>query len=402
MHLVLSGMNFKTAPIHLREKFSLLKSEIPDVLKLLKTDESILECVLLSTCNRVELYAMFQNEEPKTITNFFNDHFDFTSDMHALLYTKQDSDAVKHLCEVASGLDSMILGEPEIFGQVKESYRIAGDCGSIGNYFRVLFPQVFSVAKIVRSKTGISDHNLSVSYAAVRLIENSLSNLSGKSALLVGAGKIGAQTVRNLRNIGVQDIYIANRTFMKAVNLSEEIQGTPIMLYEIKEYLPEVDILVSSITVPHRILEFKEIKLFEEFRIKKPLLLIDLSVPRSIDPKVNELDFIKLFNIDDLRNVINDNLKLRQKESQKGRKIIDEKAEAIFDKINAQDIVPTVLNIKKRAEEIRQQSLTAVMKDLNIPQNQKEKIELVTKSIIDDIVEHTMIKLKEYTRNSKS
>jgi len=395
----MSGMNFKTAPIQMREKFSLSLSQIPDVLKVLVKDESVLECVLLSTCNRVELYAMFQNDEPKIITNFFKNHFHIISDMPALLYTKKDFEVVKHLCEVASGLDSMILGEPEIFGQVKECYRIAGDCGSIGNSFKVLFPQVFSVAKRVRSKTGISHHNLSISYAAVRLIENSLSNLAGKSALLIGAGKIGTQTLRNLKNIGVQDVYIANRTFKKAVNLSEKIQGTPIMLYEIKEYLPKIDILVSSITVPHHILEFKEIKLFEEFRTKKPLLVIDLSVPRSIDPKVNELDFIELFNIDDLRNVINDNFKLRQKESQKGRKIIDEKAKAIFDNIKAQDIVPTVLNIKKRAEEIRQQSLTALMTDLHIPQNQKEKIELVTKSIIEEILEHTMVKLKEYTRN---
>jgi len=245
------GMNFKTAPIHIREKFSLSKNHIPMALDLLKRNKHILECVLLSTCNRVEVYALMQHDDIKTVKDFFHYQFNFKSDTQNLFYSKKDLDVIKHLCKVSSGLDSMIIGEPEIFGQVKESYRMASESGAVGNCFKVLFPQAFSVAKKVRSKTGISDNNVSVSYAAVKLAKNNLSEIAGRNVLLLGAGEIGIKTLRNLMDSGVSDVYIANRTFKKAVQLADKVQGIPIMLYEIKEYIQKIDILISSITVPH-------------------------------------------------------------------------------------------------------------------------------------------------------
>jgi len=250
MHLLLMGMNFKTAPIHIREihireKFSLSKNHIPMALDLLKRNKHILECVLLSTCNRVEVYALMQHDDIKTVKDFFHYQFNFKSDTQNLFYSKKDLDVIKHLCKVSSGLDSMIIGEPEIFGQVKESYRMASESGAVGNCFKVLFPQAFSVAKKVRSKTGISDNNVSVSYAAVKLAKNNLSEIAGRNVLLLGAGEIGIKTLRNLMDSGVSDVYIANRTFKKAVQLADKVQGIPIMLYEIKEYIQKIDILIS-------------------------------------------------------------------------------------------------------------------------------------------------------------
>jgi len=398
MHLFLLGINFKTAPIHIREKFSLSKNEIPNVLNLLKQNDKFLECVLLSTCNRVEVYILMRNDDIETIKDFFYRKFNFDSGINNFFYTMNDLDVIKHLCKVSSGLDSMIIGEPEIFGQVKESYRIASESGTVGQCFKVLFPQAFSVAKKVRSKTGISDHSVSVSYAAVKLAKKDLSEIAGRNVLLLGAGEIGTKTLRNLMDSGVSDVFIANRTFKKAVQLADKVQGIPIMLYEIKEYIQKIDILISSITVPHYILQLKDVELLGKSRHDRPLLLIDLSVPRSIDPSINVLDFINLYNIDDLRNVVDDNRKRRQKESERGQKIINDKAVEIFNKIKVQDIIPTVMKIKLKAEEIRQQNLAVAMQDLNIPQKEKDKIDLVTKSIVDKIIDHTMIKLKEYSR----
>jgi len=291
----------------------------------------------------------------------------------------------------------MVIGEAQIFGQVKEAYLRAVKNKAVSHALDHLFSQVFSVVKKVRSKTKIGEKNISVSYAAVKLAQSIFDTFTDKRVMILGAGEMGELTVRNLISAGVSGVVVANRTFQKAVEVSERFNGTPIMLHEIWEYFPGTDIIISSITAPGFLIKSSEISSYLNLRKGRPVFLVDISVPRSIDPEVSKLQNVHLYNIDDLRAVVDSNAELRRREAEKGVSIIEKKVCELVECMKSYDILPTLVSIRSKAEEIRRDGL----QNLEIPDQQRQMVDLLTKSMINKILQHSEIVLREYSSNLK-
>jgi glutamyl-tRNA reductase len=290
----------------------------------------------------------------------------------------------------------MVLGEPQIFGQVKDAYRLAVDAGAAGSVFRSLFPQVFSLVKKVRSLTDIGRSNVSVSYVAVNLARKILGDIRGRNVMILGAGEMGELTVRNLVNQGVKRVYVTNRTFEKAVKLAETFNGIPVMFYELSEYLSKVDIVMSSVSAEGYIIDQEELAKARSLRNGKPLIIIDISVPRSVNPSVGALEGVHLFNIDDLKSIAESSLSIRSEEAQKANQIIRERAQTILHKLNTHEMVPAILSLRNVAEEIRHQECQKLLNSLDASEDQKDLIESFSKSMVRQIVHHSIVKMREH------
>lgn len=405
MNIIVLGINHKTAPVEVREKYSFKEEELPDALQILKNIEEVLECVILSTCNRVELYALMLTEDIEGLLNFLSGRARFKEhsldQLRALLYSHLNEKALEHICRVSSGLDSMVVGEPQIFGQMKDAYNIALRAGTTGPIFQSLFPQVFSLVKKIKSATKVGRNNVSVSYAAVSLARKIFKNIQGKCVMILGAGEMGELTVRNLMGQGVERVYVSNRTFEKAVKVAETLRGIPIMLYELFEYLPSVDIVISSISAEDYVIRREEALKFQSLRNGKPLIIIDISVPRSIDPRIAGLENIYLYNIDDLKSVVESGLSLRIEEAQKANKLIEDKIQTILRQLKADDIEPTIAFLNNTAEDIRRQEYEKLVSSLNISEREKSKIESFSRSLVGQIVHQSILKMREYVNTMK-
>jgi glutamyl-tRNA reductase len=312
------------------------------------------------------------------------------------VYTFEKEQALEHLCRVSSGLDSMVLGEPQIFGQMKDAFNLALNSGTVGSVFRSLFPQIFSAVKKVRSFTDIGEASVSVSSVAVSLARRVFGDIQGKTVMILGAGEMGELTVRNLLNQGVKKVYVTNRTFEKAVTLAKTFDGIPVMLYEFPEYLPNVDILISSISAEAYVVQRAQISEPHSLRDKRPLLVIDISVPRSVNPDVSALENLHLYNIDDLKSVAEANLSIRVEEAQKADQMIKDRVQTMLSKLSADDIVPAIISLKDSAEEIREQKYEELINSLNVSEDQKNQIESFSKSIVKGIVHQSIEKMREY------
>jgi glutamyl-tRNA reductase len=405
MNIVVLGMSHKTVPVEIREDYSFKEEDLPAALKTLKNIEGVLECAILSTCNRVELYALMLTEDVGGLRDFLlkrNNLKEPSSDqIQRYIYIYQNENALEHLCRVSSGLDSMVLGEPQIFGQMKDAYELAVDTGTVGSVFRSLFPQIFSLVKKVRSVTDIGRNNVSVSYVAVNLARKIFNDIQGRSVMILGAGEMGELTVRNLMSNGVKKVYVSNRTFEKAVKLAETFNGIPIMFYELFEYLPKTDIVISSINAQGYVINREQVAETCALRNGKPLILIDISVPRSINPNVAGLEKVYLYNIDDLKSVAESGLLIRTEEAEKANQIIRDRAQTILNKLNTYDMVPAIISLRTIAEEIRLQEYDKLMSALNVPDDQKSLIESHGKSMVSQIVYHTIVKMREYVNTMK-
>ena len=394
-----------TAPVEIREKYSCKEEKLPEILKALKDVEGVLECAILSTCNRVEFHTLMLGDDPTEILNFLfkKDNLKEDPDSHILnyVYTYQNEEAIEHICRVSSGLDSMVLGEPQIFGQVKDAFKLAVDAGTAGSVFQSLFPQIFSLVKRVRSSTNIGRSNVSVSYVAVNLARDIFDDIQGRNVMILGAGEMGELTVRNLMSHGAKRIFVTNRTFEKAVRLAETFNGIPIMFYELFEYLPKVDIVISSISAERYILDREQVAKAHSLRNGKPLIIIDISVPRSVNPDVSGLEGVHLYNIDDLKSVAESNLSIRVEEAQKANQMISDRARIILSKLNTQDIAPAIISLKNTAEEIRQQGYEKLKGSLDVPESQKDLIESFSKSMTKQIVHQAITKMREYMNTLK-
>ena len=288
----------------------------------------------------------------------------------------------------------MVIGEPQIFGQVKDAYRKAVETETAGVVFKSLFPQAFALVKKIRSMTDIGRANVSVSYAAVKFAKHALGEIAGKTIMILGAGEMAELTVRNLVGNGVKQVLVANRTFERAVRLAESLQGTPVMFYEIAEYIPRIDILISSLNSPRYVLKKDDLST----RLgERPLLMIDISVPRSINPDVKEIRNVHLYNIDDLKSVVEESVSLREKEAQRAVSIIEEKSKSIWGKLDSSDFAPVILALKNIAETIRQEDFESFATNTGFSDQEKGAVESLTKSIVNKITYHTIVKMREYT-----
>ncbi len=397
MLFTVTGINFKTAPIEIRERLSIRKEDVSEVYKLLLAKEEVYETVILSTCNRVEIYAIIKDGHENILKEFIRDYHKYSEELDTMVYKKHAIDAVRHLCVVASGLDSMVLGEPQIFGQVKEAFAEAQKNGAVKHAFDYLFTQVFSLVKKVRSKTHIGEKNLSVSYAVVKLASQIYPHLNNKRVMILGAGEMGELTVRNLMDSGVSGVIVANRTFQRAVALAERFNGTPVMIHEIMEYINKVDIVISSIITTDFILTKSNLTELSEKDPKKTFFIVDISVPRSVDPEIKNLENVHLYNVDDLQKVVNSNSEARKREAEKGYEIIESRVYHIIDHLRSCDIIPTLVSIRNKAEEIRKDGILRAVDELNVSEIEKETIDNMTKTMVNKILYHSEVKLREYS-----
>lgn len=401
MDIIIVGLNHKTAPVKVRERLSFPSHTIQEPLKRLARITN--EGVILSTCNRVEVIAVSSHGEERVwqIKQFLSDYHKMPlEELNGHLYIYTSEGAVRHLFKVSAGLDSMVLGEPQILGQVKEAYGYAVRYGTAGVIINKLFHRAFSVAKRIRTETRIGASAVSISYAAVELAKKIFGTLNGKVIMLIGAGEMAELAARCLLNNGVKEIIVANRTYERAVGVARGFSGIPIMFREFGHYLNEVDIVITSTGASSFIIGPEQIEGVIRERKNRPIFFIDISVPRNIDPMVNNIDNVYLYNIDDLQGVVEANLKERAKEAKEAEGIIEEEIERFYRWVKTLDVVPTITALKKRFEEIRKGELekaVEVLKDLS--EEERRAIEAMTRAIINKILHPPVTHLKKETNS---
>lgn len=400
MNIIAVGMNHKTAPLEVRERFAFKQEQLKDILNELKSLDSVIECMLLSTCNRVESYVVASEENIEQIKNFLLEKYSPPSEdrqrISDMLYAFKNEKAVEHICCVSAGLDSMVIGEPQVFGQVKEAFALADDAGAIGPVFRSLFLRVFSLVKKVRTLTEIGRNNLSVSHVAVSLAKKIFEDTKGCNVLVLGAGEMAELAVRALRGQGAGSLFITNRTFERAVALAKALDGIPIMLYEIADYLHSVDILISSVSSEGYAIGRGEIEKTLSERGGRPLIIIDISVPRSVDPDVSRLENVHLYNIDDLTSIAEANLSSRLTEANKAEAIIKDRARKILKKLDTDGIISDIVAMRNAAEEIRRSELEKFLSSGGLPEDERDRLDAFSRSVMNKILHQAIEKMREH------
>jgi glutamyl-tRNA reductase len=360
MNLIIVGLNHKTAPIEMREKLFFPPDKIGEALKRLLASYDVNEGVIISTCNRVEVIGVAYEIEKGTweIKRFLSEYHGIPlEELDEYLYVHTAEDAVQHAFRVASSLDSMVMGEPQILGQVKDAYSRAVHNDTAGVIMNKLFHKTFSVAKRIRTETKIGSSAVSISFAAVELAKKIFGDLTGKSSMLIGAGEMAELAARHLLSSGVREIILTNRTYEKAVDMARDFNGTAIMFREFPHYLKNVDIVIASTAAPKFIIRPDEVHDLMKERKQRPMFFIDISVPRNIDPLVNTIDNAYVYDIDDLQGVVQANLKERTKEARKAEAIIEEEIGTFYRWIKSLDVVPTIIALKNCFEGIRKAEL---------------------------------------------
>ncbi len=344
------GVNFKTAPVEIREKLACGSEEIRKILPLIKTESGVEEVCLLSTCNRVEIYAYSTLEESVELLLSLFLREKGAKGAERFAFVKKGEEAVFHIFKVASSLDSMVVGEPQIVAQFKESFRIAREMGTTGKILNRLFDKALRASKRVRSETGISRNAVSVSYAAVELARKIFGDLRRAKVLLVGAGEMGELAANYLRRLGCQ-IFITNRTYEKALKLSQELGGNALRFEELEELLPNMDILIVSTGARNFVITERIIKRAMKRRNYEPMFIIDISVPRNVEPSVGKVDEVFLYDIDDLKEVVESNLKDRMREARKGEIILWDEVKKFTAWMESLRVEPYILRLKDRMRE---------------------------------------------------
>jgi glutamyl-tRNA reductase len=331
MKLLITGVSHKTAPVEVRECLAFREETLPAALADLKSREGVTECVILSTCNRVEIMLTTDDSsDPQSIVEtFLADHKSVSAEsIGPHLYRHEGEAAIHHLFRVAASLDSMVVGEPQILGQLKNAYAVAKDCGALCGWLDGLLSRAFGVAKRVRSETGIGQMAVSVSFAAVELARKIFGSLSNRTIMIVGAGKMSELAAKHLRRSGASHVFVTNRTHERAVEMAQLFQGTPVEYTRFVSMLPEVDIVIASSGAPHYILRKEDMQRVIAARRNKPMFVIDIAVPRNIDPAVNQVDNVFLYDIDDLQEVVNANLRERMKEADHAEAMVTKRSSA--------------------------------------------------------------------------
>jgi glutamyl-tRNA reductase len=401
MRLFLIGMSHKTAPLEMRERLQLLCGEGNQPLAELMRLTGILEALYLATCNRVEILARAEDDGQAVavLKSFIYRQGNLSiAEMEKCLYIYRDLEAVRHLFRVTSSLDSMVMGEPQILGQMKEAYRMAVESRATGVLLNRLSHHAFQVAKRVRTETGIAGNAVSVSYAAVELAKKIFGDLKGKAILLIGAGEMSELAARHLLRQGVGSILIANRTYARAEAMAAEFQGTPVAFDRFPEVLPEVDIVIASTGAPGYIMNAEMVAAALRRR-NRLLFLIDIAVPRDIDPAAGEIDNVYLYNIDHLQDVVDANREGRRAEAMKAEEIVAEEVEAFERWFNTLEVVPTIVALREKVEGIVKGELEKSASWLRkLEEEERNRVEILTASIVNKILHDPMTGLKEESR----
>lgn len=389
LDLILLGINHKTAPIEIRECIAFSEDESKSALHSLMRKTFIKEALLLSTCNRVEILVVTDDRaqavvETKDFIAEFNkiplEQFD------SALYVHEGNEAVRHVFRVAASLDSMVVGEPQILGQIKEAYRTATEEKTSGVILNRLLHRTFFVAKKIRSETGIGDRAVSISYAAVELARKIFGELDGKKVLLIGAGEMAELAVEHLINGNVDQVWVANRTFENGVELARQFDGQAIRFEEIPESLKTVDIIISSTGAAEYVIRPDQVKGVIRKRKNRPLFFIDIAVPRDIDPEINRLSNSYVYDIDDLKGIVDENIEDRQKEAIKGERIVDEAVIRFREWYESLDVVPTIIALRKKMTAIAEAELKKTLQASTISEQEAKAIRKMADALINKIL----------------
>jgi glutamyl-tRNA reductase len=398
MPLILVGLNHRTAPVDVRERLSVSDTKLADTLVSLRMLEGVEGATMLSTCNRVEAVVSTRDEDVIThIVDWLAERADSDrTELEKHLYVLRHGDVVKHLFRVASGLDSMIVGEPQIGGQVRQSFQLAHEIGTLDALLTQLFEQTMRVAKRVRTDTGIGEHAVSVPYAAVELAKKIFGKLRGLQVLLLGAGEMGELTAEHLAQQHVRQVFVANRSHQRAVELAQRFSGQAVNYEAVDEQLPACDIVIASTAAPHYVIDAAQVERALEFRRGRNLFLIDLSVPRNLDPEIAQIDGAYLYNIDDLQHVAEQNLDRRHQKAGDAEAIVRAEVDAFRRRLVAQDAVPTILELQQRLESIRSGELEKCLRKVGpVTAEQRAAIEMLSTQLVNKILHYPILQLKE-------
>lgn len=398
MKLLLTGVSHNTAPVEVRESLAFRAEDLPRALQDLRSRAGVNEALILSTCNRVEITVTTEDSiDPQTTVDLFlTDHKPVPVEgIGPHVYRYEGREAIHHLFRVAASLDSMVVGEPQILGQLKVAYTAAKDAGAVCGWLDGLLTRAFGVAKRVRSETGIGQMAVSVSYAAVELARKIFGSLAGRTVMIVGAGKMSELAARHLRRSGASHVFVTNRTHDRAVEMARLFQGTPVEYDRFHATLPEVDILIASSAAPHYILNKEEMQRVIAARRNKPAYLIDLAVPRNIDPSVNDVANVFLYDIDDLQEVVNANLRERMKEAERAETLVSEEVERMMARLKVVEITPTIVGLQEQLEQIRSAEIEKARRRYGpfTPQ-QEEALEAATRAIINKVAHGPISELR--------
>jgi glutamyl-tRNA reductase len=389
LDIVLLGINHKTAPVEVRECIAFSKEESAAALQTLSRKPHIQEVLLYSTCNRVEVILVTADKFPaiETAKAFIADFNKIPLErFENSLYIREGDEAVRHIFRVAASLDSMVLGEPQILGQVKEAYRLASSIKTSGVVLNRLLHRTFFVAKRIRTETGIGDHAVSISYAAVELGRKIFGSLEGRTVLLVGAGEMAELAVEHLIRHRTGELFVANRTFEKGVELAKKFSGKPIRFEEIADCLQFADIIISSTGSPGFVISRDQVKGVIRIRRNRPIFFIDIAVPRDIDPEINRLTNSYVYDIDDLQGVIDENIEDRQRESIKAERIVDEAVIRFRYWHKSLDVVPTIVALRNKLESIARGEINKTLHSNKIPPAGVAAIHKMTDALINKIM----------------
>ncbi len=366
MALYAFGINHKTAPVEIRERVAFAPEKMPAALQELTACNAVTEAAILSTCNRTELYCGLDDDNSDIVLEWFRQfHHLKREEVAPYFYAHPDGHAVRHILRVASGLDSLVLGEPQILGQMKQAYTAAHDAGTIGQLLNRLFQHTFSVAKQVRTDTAIGASPVSVAFAAVSLSKQIYSDLGKHTALLIGAGETIELVARHLHENGIGRIIVANRTVEKAHALAKEFDGYAIALSEIPAHLAEADIVISSTASQLPILGKGAVETAIKKRKHRPMLMVDIAVPRDIETQVGELDDVYLYTVDDLQEIIDEGLRSRREAAQQAEEIIDVQVSHFMGWLRSLDAVSTIRQYRQYGEQLRDDALAHALRQLH-------------------------------------
>ena len=399
MSVIVVGLNHRTVPLDLFEKMTVPEAKLPKALADLSSRENISESVILSTCNRIEIYAYAEKFHGayQDIRNFLSEisHVapeDFSDHLIGLF----GSDAIEHLFKVSSGIDSAVIGEHEILGQVRSAWELAVEEQVVGTVLNSLFRHSLEVGKRARSETSISRNITSVSQAAVAMADKQLDGLIGKRVLVVGAGEMGEGMAKSLHAGGITELRIANRTWDRALETAERLNGKPVRLDELPQNLTEVDLLLTSTGATAAILEYGDLDEAARQRKGRELLIVDIAVPRDVDPAAADLDGVTLLDMDDLREFAEKGIRAREKEVSSVKEIINEELERFSNLFSARSVAPIVTQLHSRAEEIRNAELQKLFRKFpELTSEQLKGIETLTSVIANTLIHEPTVRLKD-------
>jgi len=399
MHTIVVGVNYRTAPVEIREKLSFVETELPNAMQALQDQKSILENVIVSTCNRTEIYATVDQLHTGKyyVKQFLANWFDIPlENLSTYLFVHEDDQANNHLFRVTAGIDSMVLGETQILGQVKKSFLNGQENGTTGTVFNQLFKQAVTFAKRAHAETAIGENAVSVSYAAVELGKKIFGSLNHKHVVILGAGKMGELAIQNLHGSGAEKVTVINRTFEKAQELASKFDGNAKPMDELQCALLEADILISSTGSTEFVIDLELMQFVERLRKGKPLFMVDIAVPRDLDPRIGDLANVFLYDIDDLQGIVEANLAERERAAQQIDQMIETEIEQFNEWVTTLGVVPIISALRQKANTIQSETMASIENKMpNLTDRERKILNKHTKSIVNQLLKEPILQVKE-------